>query len=252
MTPRLSRLLVHSRYVLQEYLMMRAPLPILCGVIAGLNFAQAANARADTRHAAGPQFIAAAHDAYGVSLSVTMFVTIILAVVAIMTIDRTTNYYRFFFSKPVNVTRYYLHTYALHGTAACLFLGAGAVAWSGAMPHEPAARAVALCALSFLLIGGVGFGVGALTNLDAAIVPLAFMFAASASGVISDYARGRAPAWLVLVERMLPPARAIHDAAGAIINGRAPAMAAVGPIVLWGAAGWVAGVFILRWRPLAR
>jgi hypothetical protein len=245
-----SRLLAHSRFVLQDFFLLRAPLPLFGGAIIVWNFAQAASAYRGAK--TDVRFIAGAHATYAVTLGVLMFITLILAVAAIMTIDRTTGYFRFFFSKPVNVVRYYLHTTVLHGAAGCGLLLLVPLTWGLMLPHEPLHRAAILSVLSFAVIGGVGFAIGALTNLDAAITPLSFIFAASASGMLSDYARGRAPMWLVVTERLLPPARGLHDSAGIVLDGSPFVWTPFVAVLLWAAAGWALGVLLLRRRALAR
>jgi hypothetical protein len=245
-----SRLAAHTRYVLQDYLLMRAALPVaLISFIAWLT-SRSVLQNAGPKQWADPRFIAGIHSAYGSITGVLVYFTVFLAVIAVMTIDRTSGYYRFYFSKPVNVVSYYLHTFCVHGAALCVILAVFALGWSARLPHESLHRAVYIGAIAFALIGGIGFGFGALTNADAALTPLAFVFATSAQMTLVDYTAP--PRWLVVVAKALPP-ELDFEKTRALINGAHPFLGApLWHILAYGAGGWILGMVFLRGRPLAR
>ncbi|HEX7545374.1 MAG TPA: hypothetical protein VF368_01520 [Gemmatimonadaceae bacterium] len=245
-----SRLIAHSRYVLQDYLLLRASLPLVfVSFVAWIIVRQFARS-AGPRQWADPHFLQAIHSTYGNMAAVLMYFTVFLAVVAVMAVDRTTGYFRFFFSKPVNVVWYYLHTFCVHGAAVCTLLVVFALAWGTAMPHESLQRALYLGIIAFALIGGLGFGFGALTNADAALTPLSFVFAISTQSALLD--SSIPPRWLVVVARTLPPAVALEKTR-ALLNGAGPFLGApLWHVLAYGAGGWVLGLIFLRARPLAR
>lgn len=245
-----SRLAAHTRYVLQDYLLMRAALPVaLISIFAWLGTRSWLKNAAPAMRA-DPRFLAGIHSAYGSITGVLVYFTVFLAVIAVMTIDRTTGYYRFYFSKPVNVVSYYLHTFCVHGAALCVILALFALGWSAGLPHESLHRAVYVGVIAFALIGGIAFGFGALTDGDAALTPLAFIFATSAQMTLIDYASP--PRWLVVVAKVLPP-ELDFEKTRALLNGARPFLGApLWHVLAYGAGGWILGLIFLRRRPLAR
>jgi hypothetical protein len=245
-----SRLVAHTRYVLQDYLLLRASLPVVLISFIAWTFARSVLRPARPGQLVDPRFAQGMHATYGSFAAVLLYFTVFLAVVAVMTVDRSAGYYRFFFSKPVNVVSYYLHTFCVHGAVICVLLALFALAWGTVMPHESPERASLAGVVAFALIGGLGFAFGALTDADAALTPLSFIFATSAQATLVDYSNP--PQWLVITAKVLPPA-ADFEKTRRLLNDAHPLL----PAPLWhvlgyGAAAWVLGLIFLRWRPLAR
>jgi hypothetical protein len=245
-----SRVMAHTRYVLQDYLLLRASLPLVFVSIAAWIIVRQFTHSARPGDWADPRFLQVLHSTYGSMAAVLMYFTVFLAVVAVMTVDRTTGYYRFFFSKPVNVVTYYLHTFCVHGAVVCVLLVVFALAWGTAMPHESLQRASYLGIISFALIGGLGFGFGALTNADAVLTPLSFVFAISTQSALLG--SSTPPRWLVVVAKALPPAVDLEKTR-ALLNGAEPVLGApLWHVLAYGAGGWALGLVFLRLRPLDR
>jgi hypothetical protein len=245
-----SRLIAHTRYVLQDYLLLRASLPVLfVSLVAWLIIRQTLKL-AGPKQWANPRFLEGIHAGYGSISAVLLYFTTFLAVIAVMTVDRTAGYYRFFFSKPVSVVSYYLHTFCVHGAVVCVLLSLFALAWGIALPHESLHRASYIGVIAFALIGGLGFGFGALTNADAALTPLSFIFATSAQFTLIDYTGP--PRWLVIAARVLPPAAAFEKTRKLLDSSRPFLGAPLWHVLAYGAGFWAAGLILLRRRPLAR
>jgi hypothetical protein len=245
-----SRLVTQTRYVLQDYLLQRAALPVALISVFAWVIARQTLRFAGPRQWADPRFLAGIHAAYGGFSAVLLYFTMFLAVIAVMTVDRTTGYYRFFFSKPVSVVSYYLHTFCVHGAAVCVLLALLALTWGTWLPHESLHRASYVGMIAFALIGGLGFGFGALTNTDAALTPLSFIFAVSAQTTLIGYAGP--PKWLVFAARILPPANDFEKTRS-LLNGAHPFLGApLWHVLAYGAGGWILGLIFLRRRPLAR
>jgi hypothetical protein len=245
-----SRLIAHTRYVLQDYLLLRASLPIVFVSFVSFMTVRQFVKYAGPKEWADPRFLQSIHSVHGSIAAVLLYFTVFLAVIAVMTVDRTTGYYRFFFSKPVNIVSYYLHTFCVHGATVCVLLVLFALAWGTAMPHESLHRASYAGLIAFALIGGLGFGFGALTNADAALTPLSFVFAISAQSTLLDYTGP--PRWLVVVAKVLPPAVDFEKTRALLMNARPFLGAPLWHVVAYGAGGWILGLLFLRRRPLAR
>jgi hypothetical protein len=245
-----SRFATHTRYVLQDYLLLRASLPVVLVSFAAWIIARQFTHSARPPDWADPRFLHVIHSTYGSLAAVLMYFTAFLAVIAVMTVDRTTGYYRFFFSKPVSVVSYYLHMFCVHGAAFCVVLVVFAFAWGTALPHESLLRASYAGLIALALIGGLGFGFGALTNTDAALTPLAFIFAITAQSTLA--ATTNPPAWLVVAAKLLPPA-ADFEKTRALLNGTVSVVGApLWHVLAYAAGGWALGLVFLRLRPLAR
>jgi hypothetical protein len=245
-----SRLVVHTRYVLQDYLLLRAALPVALISLFAWMITRQTLRFAGPKQWADPRFLAGIHSTYGGFSAVLLYFTMFLAVIAVMTVDRTTGYYRFFFSKPVNVVSYYLHTFCVHGAAVCVLLALLALAWGTWLPHESLHRASYVGMIAFALIGGLGFGFGALTNTDAALTPLSFIFAISAQFTLVDYTAP--PRWLVIAAKVLPPAADFEKTRHLLSDAHPFLGAPLWHVLAYGAGGWILGLIFLRWRQLAR
>jgi hypothetical protein len=245
-----SRLVAHTRYVLQDYLLLRASLPIIMiSTFAWLIIRQTLK-NLTAAQMSDPRALAGMHQAYTSFSAVLLYFIVFLAVIAVMTVDRTTGYYRFFFSKPVNVVSYYLHTFCVHGAAICAVLVLFALAWGIWMPHEALDRATYTGVIAFALIGGLGFGFGALTNTDAAVTPLSFIFAISAQLTLVDYSAP--PQWLVITAKILPPAADFEKTRSLLAQARPFTGAPLWHVLAYGAGFWILGLILLRRRPLGR
>ena len=245
-----SRLLAHTRYVLQDYFMLRAALPVVIMTLITWAVIHTTLKYAGPKQWADPRFLNGMHQQYAGFGGVLLYFGVFLAVIAVMTIDRTTGYYRLFFSKPVNVVSYYLHTFAVHGAALCVILALFALAWGTWLPHESLHRATYAGLIAFALIGGLGFGFGALTNTDAALTPLSFIFAISAQATLVGYTGP--PRWLVVTAKVLPPANDFETTRSHLMNAQSFLGAPLWHVLAYGAGGWILGLIFLRWRQLAR
>jgi hypothetical protein len=236
--------------VLQDYLLLRASIPIVMISFFSWLIVRETLKFATAKQLADPRFLLGVHQEYGNITAVLLYFIVFLAVIAVMTVDRTTGYYRFFFSKPVNVVSYYLHTFCVHGAVICVVLALFALAWGSWMPHESLHRATYVGVIAFALIGGLGFGFGALTNTDAALTPLSFVFAISAQLTLADYTGP--PRWLVIAAKILPPAADFEKTRRLLDQARPFLGTPLWHVLAYAAGFWIAGLILLRWRPLGR
>jgi hypothetical protein len=243
------RLLAQTRYVLQDYLLLRAIIPVGFIVLFEWTFIRSV-LQAGPKYMQNPRAAEGLHSSFAAISGVFLYFLIVLAVIAVMTIDRSTGYYRFFFSKPVNVVSYYLHVFAVHGVAICALLMLLALSWGVWLPHESLHRSALIGVIAFALIGGLGFGFGAITNGDAALTPLSFIFAVSAQTTLTGYTGP--PKWLVAVAKILPPALDFEKLRGELNGAQPLASTPLWHVLAYGAGGWILGLFFLRWRPIAR
>lgn len=245
-----SRLLAQTRYVLEDFLLLRASMPIVFITLVAWAIIRSTLHSAGPKQWADPRFIAGVHSTYGSFAALLFYFSAFLAVIAVMTIDRTTGYYRFFFSKPVNVVSYYVHTFAVHGAALCGLLVLFALAWSTWLPHESLHRGAMVGMIGFALIGGIGFGFGAITNADAALTPLSYIFAVSAQTTLIGYTSP--PKWLEIFAKVMPPATDFEKLRAQLNAAQSIAANPLWHVLAYGAGGWILGLIFLRRRQIAR
>ena len=126
-------LLRYARYHFTDFLMHRLTLPIIL-----LAFVAALPTYLMTKNTA-PGFM---QSAQGINLAKQMFaqsITLYLPIgafvagVGVISLDRQQGFYRFFFSKPVNVLAYYVQTYLVHAvTYVAVF---GLIVWEIGRAH---------------------------------------------------------------------------------------------------------------------
>src|ERR1700679_2733396 len=109
-----ARLLGYARYQVEDYLTQRLVLPVLLLVFfAALpTYMMTKDAPPGFMHS--PEGIKLANQLF--SQSITLFLPLggFLGAVGVISADRQQGYFRFLFSKPVNVLAYYAQTYLLH------------------------------------------------------------------------------------------------------------------------------------------
>lgn len=185
------------------------------------------------------------------------FVIVLVATNGIVHNDIQRGYYRFLFAKPIAPWRYYAQSFVVNWLGAMLAASAVLAAF-GALttPFFPPGL-FAFLTLYYVALGGLVFFVSVLTRLDWLIVAAIWAFAQLLRGMYpaSSGLFGR------LVDVLLPPAHRISVVGEALMRVGMPGSVRLGdsallPSVLWlvgwGALAFLAGLVLLRRRPLAR
>ncbi len=244
-------LAAYARHQLADYVVSRALLPLAMIVfIAG--FPRLAMSRdMDAAFWSSPQGVALAKQLFQQSVALFLPLGAFFATSGVISADREKGYFRFLFSKPVSVVAFYAQQYVVHGVAFVLLFGALTWAWGLTTVQQSVLSAMAAAALTWVLVGGVGFALGALIRHDGPV--LAFLYlAGTASQAIAAAGQGVTPGWLVAVSRVLPPAHALDLTRTALYDGKPLDAALLWLVLGYGAAGWIIGCAALRWRTLQR
>ena len=186
------------------------------------------------------------------SLGALVFVGALFAMNGIVANDRKMGFYRFLFAKPVTPTRYYGQAFIVHWLgflAVMLLLAAlyGLVVW----PVVTGALVVVL-ALMFLAYAGIAFLLSAAARWD-----WLSLVAASLVSVLLWQRFGASTHPLATLLFLLPPLHRVNEIFASVPG--APGAAAPSeipwPLLAWlagyGAACFVAGLVVLRYRRLA-
>jgi hypothetical protein len=249
------KLLRYARYQLPDFLQRRLVLPlVLLAVSAGLP------TYLMTRHTQ-PGFM---DTAQGIGLAKQMFsqsITLFLPLgafvgaVGVISADRRQGYFRFLFSKPVNVLAYYAQTYLLHAMVYVAVFGLIVWGFSAYTIPFSVPRSMEAAALTFVLIGGLGLMLGALTRFDGAgliaVYVLALILQVSVAG-LNGMTNGGVPAWLALVAKGLPPAVKLDALRNNLYAGAPLDAAQLWHVLGYGSGAAILGFVLLRRLPLAR
>ena len=238
-----ARLGSYARWQLRDYLVERGISTFVLGAVLLLAPLLLAG---PGRRAEAPALFAAGVGSFAL-------LGVIFALNGISSTDRHRGYFRFLFSKPVRVPRYYAQELAVRlagllGVSALLF---GLVALAAPMPFP--FWALLRVALAAVLVGGVGFLLGALTRHDgvALVAVLVLATLARAGGARLGW-MGRGPAEVLeFVAAGLPPFHLLDAGGAALARGTPPGVGVLVGILAYGLGCFAAGLRVLRHRPLA-
>ncbi len=172
---------------------------------------------------------------------------VLIAVNGIVSGDRKHHYYRLLFAKPIAAPRYYGQAFlvSLFGTlAATLVVLLVFRAVFGAIPVVASLHFVLLY---FLLFGGVGFLLSAITEYDWVALGVVWSLAWL---LRSWFPAGES--WLGrVVDLLLPPLQLLAGAAAPLLGGAGIDARSRLWVVGYGVAAFAAGLLVVRFRPMA-
>ena len=180
------------------------------------------------------------------ALTTMIFVAVMFSSQGLISQPRKLGYYRLVFAKPVNPLAFYAQLFAVNLVCTIAFTVVAALLFSAFVAHVDAVAVGTLTALSFVLLGGVGFLASSLFNYDSVGV---FAFFA-ASVVLNELAKmytGLAPRAVVL---LMPTEHLL-----ALRTGLVPGAGFAGGDVRWvlgyGVVFFLLGCIVTRYRQLA-
>lgn len=184
-------------------------------------------------------------------LFVAIFATVgpMLTVAQVVSADRQPGLTRFVFSKPVNVSAYYLQAWLVRGAglmAIALLLTQVVNQFVAPVPWREALGAVAV---AWVLIGGLGFLLSVLFARDIAVLLILFL------GVTTlDSLRQNVPTatWVKPVLAVMPPFHRLDEIRDALLRGTPMPSAELWHALIFGAACVALATYLVRRLPLVR
>lgn len=172
---------------------------------------------------------------------------VLIAVNGIISGDRKHGYYRLLFAKPVAAPLYYAQAWlvSLLGTlVATLLVMAGFTIYFGAVPIVGALHFVFLY---FILFGGVGFLLSAITEYDWIALGVVWSLAWLLRSWLpaSESFPGR------VVDALLPPLQLLTGAAAPLLSGGGMDTLSWVRLTGYGVAAFAIGLVVVRYRPMA-
>ena len=169
----------------------------------------------------------------------------LVAVHGLVSGDRRSGHFRLLFAKPVGVAGYYAQAWLAH-LAVLLAVGLLLVGVFGAVvrPVSPGPLLAGL-ALTFALMGSLGFLLSACTRFDWLLLAALWV----GSGLVHS-AWAEADGWRAAVRWLLPPTYRLEPVTAALGAGSAPDAAALLHVLGYGALCFALALLVVRRRPL--
>ncbi len=246
-----TKLLRYARYQIPEFIQHRLALPIiLLAFIAGLpTYLMTKNVPPGWLQS--PQGINSVKQLFSQSLTLFLPLGAFVASVGVISADRQQGYFRFLFSKPVNVLAYYFQTYVLHAIIYIAVFGLMVWGFGAYTFHFSVHRAMEAAALTFVLIGGIGLLFGAVTRFDAAVLIVTYI-AALILQQAANAPSAHLPAWLAAIGRALPPVLKLDAVRNALYAADPVDVTQLWHVLGYGGGAALVGFILLRRLPLSR
>lgn len=244
-----GRLGAYLAFHLKDFLLLRAGLPTVMVVMLG---AMVLNVGAPGDNWDTPQGHRVAAEMFRAFAGIFITLGAFLGVTRLVAEDRSMGYFRFYFSKPISVERFYVQQWVLHGVGLVLLVGALAATLRAlTVPTVPVGGAMAVMALTWLLVGGIGFVITVVVNADAAVLVLVYVTTIVLRS-LRDVPQSPLPAWLSQLTRALPPTQKLEYVRDALYAGAGVPWGHAAHVVGYGVAAFVLAVVLLRRMSLAR
>lgn len=243
MSPRRARLGRYALWQARDWVGARGIPTLIVGALLLLLEMEAVGAFRGAAGASPPAALRALDDL----LDAFLPAAVLIAVNGIISHDRARHYARFLFAKPLSPARYYLQAFAVYGALTVAATALLVAAFGALVAAVPAGGALGFAALYFLLFGGVGFLLSAITRYDWVALGVVWALArllrtfVPASG--SWYGR--------VLDLALPPLHVLAATGRALVHGEPAPLAACAWVAGYGLAAVVLGVVVIRNRPLA-
>lgn len=167
-----GRLAAYLKYQFQDFLMLRAGLPTVLVAMFGYMLWKGANRAIDWNTPNGAQF---ANQLFRNMASVFIMMGSFLGIARIVADDRSNGYFRFLFSKPVSIERFYLQQWFLYGVGFVGVIGLLGYWLQAFTAPLPIPALMTVMGLTWILVGGVGFLISAVTNVDAVMLVVLYV-----------------------------------------------------------------------------
>ena len=243
--------LAYARFQIGDYLLQRAAVALILVLFVG-GLPLWGMLRGQPELFRNPRNAMSAMQLYTGTVALFLPLGAFLAGSGIISSDRHQGYFRFYFSKPVNVLAYYGQAYLLHGLAFVALFGALTWAWGTLAVHVSVHRAMEAAALTFVLVGGLGLLFSVLLRFDGLLLVLVYVVALILQQIANLPGRSQLPAWAVQVSKVLPPVYVMDQVRNHLYAAESVSSADVWLVVGYGAGAFVLGLVLLRTLALAR
>lgn len=170
------------------------------------------------------------------------------AVNGIISNDRQKGTFRFLFSKPNSPLLYYAQAWLVHGVGVVLIISVLVGLFSATVQPFFPPRLLIFVAVYYVLLGGIGFLFSAITKRDAATLVGFWLM----SIVVHARFEGQTDALGRVLTVIVAPSHKTTPLMVAILSGQPLDQTAIAWALGYGLACFVAGLAVIRFRPMAQ
>jgi len=171
----------------------------------------------------------------------------LIAVNGIVANDRRFHYFRFLFSKPMSAARYYAQTFLVSWAGTVAAAGLFVVTYGLVIHPVRLEGPLLFVTLYFLVFGGLGFLLSAVTRFDWMLLGIIWMLSLLARGFFppDDGKLAR------VIDIILPPSHHLTLLAGTMVRGDVGSHHVMLWTIGYGITTFVLGLVAIHYRPLA-
>jgi ABC-type multidrug transport system permease subunit len=243
-----GRMMAYARYQVLDFLVQRAALPTIVIGAFGLLTWYASRGQGGMAGDGAAAFATAQFRTFG-----SLFVALagFIGIGRIVSEDRAGGTVRFLFSKPMSHPGYYVQQWILNGLTLTALAGLLGAAWQAATVPQHVGGLMLTMAMAWVLLGGIGFLLSALTNAD--LVAIVGVYVATGLlRALRDLPESPLPGWVSQLVRVLPPTQKLDDVREHLLAGAGMPWAHAAHVLLYGVAAFALGLVVLRRTSLVR
>jgi hypothetical protein len=237
------------RYQLRDLLVLRAGLPTFMAVFFGWMIIKTDGASVDWNGESGQRLARDIVNMFGTYVFIPL--AVFLGAARLVTDDRSNGYFRFLFSKPVSIVRFYVQQWVTYGVGVMAIAGLLALWLQANTTTVPVRELVLVVALNWIIVGGVGFLLTVLTNYDALWLVILWTVS-KVLHALKDTPNSALPGWLQELTRASIPTQKIVYVQNELLAGNPLPVPHTIHVVAYGLLAFVAGVIILRRSSFSR
>lgn len=251
MTRDRGRLAAYGLYQLRDFMMERGAYCAIIAALMGWTFLLDLRSQFGPEWRLRPDAAQLSADTLQSVFKQAAFLLVLLASTGVIANDRKQGYYRLFFAKPVSITRYYFQAWiiaAIGFLAVIAFLSGvwALVAAPFAISHV--GRILAFTGSYFILLGGMAFLMSSLVRFD--WVATASLW--GVAGILNAVWGERRDVLGWIAHNVFPPASALDAVQKSIFLHGTVDGVEIARVAGYGLACVIAGLIVLRVRPLGR
>ncbi|MCX5756289.1 MAG: hypothetical protein NTX19_09285 [Gemmatimonadetes bacterium] len=243
-----GRINAYLKFQLGDFLILRAGLPTLVAVMFGYMLWKQMSGSIDWTTPQGQGF---ALQVFQTIASVFITIGSFLGVARIVADDRSNGYFRFLFSKPVSIERFYAQQWLLYGIGFVAIAGLLGYWFQSATTQMPVTGLMVVMGLNWILIGGVGFLLSAAINADAAVLVFVYVLS-TILHTLKDAPFSRMWPWLKQLTRVTLPVHKVDFIRNQLYAGNSMPWMHATHVIMYGMIAFVLGLVVLRRSSFAR
>ncbi|MCC7195372.1 MAG: hypothetical protein IT356_07445 [Gemmatimonadaceae bacterium] len=249
MTGPRGQLRAYLAFQAKDFLLLRASLPTAVVVMFAWMMIATVQLPADGWES--PQGRMIARQVFDMLSTMFVLAGAFLGVARIVSDDRSNGYYRFLFSKPVSMCAFYMQQWIVNGVGLVVLIGLLASLFGALTVPVPVGAAMQVMAVTWVLVGGVGFALSVGTNYDVPVLVVSYVGSSVLHSLKDSPGSAMAP-WMRQIVRVTMPVQHVDHVRAALFAGNPLPLAHAGIAVAYGALFVVAAVVLMRRVSFAR